>query len=389
MGKSKIVIWLAILQAVISALWGTDIPSADKYLIFFVFLCATYAQFPALPAMSWGGFQYLRRHAYPLLAFMLMIYVFELVFYKNQIHRFDPFLQAYVPDIHVPKAKADGELRIICLGGSTTACRMLPDTARYPYLLEKKLRQRFPDKRIRVINLGSDWFSTKHLLICYVTVARYYHPDIVICMESINDVYRSFSPMEYALGDYNDEYTHFYGPAGYAAAPPTAERTFILHSVFRSFYDMVNRSKEHRYDISAFRSIVPFIRNLHTLSDYTRADSVALIMVTQPHSYTSITADPALVDKYWMNKSFCTRRAGRFLTEYADIPSMAMAMDSFRRSEIGMAQELAVPLIDASPLLPASHIFFTDDVHYTSRGSDSLSTIVASFVGDRVSSGSF
>jgi len=77
-------------------------------------------------------------------------------------------------------------LRIVCLGGSTTVQGETNEDT-YPALLEKKLRIRYPQQKIEVLNLGVSgarstyWLSRLDYLFSL-------HPDIIIQYEGINDI---------------------------------------------------------------------------------------------------------------------------------------------------------------------------------------------------------
>jgi lysophospholipase L1-like esterase len=83
-------------------------------------------------------------------------------------------------------AKSPGTLRVVAIGGSTTA-QGPSDDATYPALLEAKLRARFPGRAIEVLNLGvsatwSDyWLSPARDLFAF-------EPDVVVQYDGINDV---------------------------------------------------------------------------------------------------------------------------------------------------------------------------------------------------------
>lgn len=78
--------------------------------------------------------------------------------------------------------------------------------------------------------------SFKHSLISYVTYYTHWRPDVVIVMHGINDLTRSFSPPYFAVGPYNEQWTHFCGPAIYGARPPTFEQ-HLLHTLFMPMID--------------------------------------------------------------------------------------------------------------------------------------------------------
>ena len=88
------------------------------------------------------------------------------------------------PEFAIPKPP--GVYRILCIGGSTTeeGSRM---SATYPSQLEERLRARFPDRSIEVINAGvSGIKSTGHLWKFPEYVQ--FEPDLIVAYMGINDI---------------------------------------------------------------------------------------------------------------------------------------------------------------------------------------------------------
>ncbi|MBT5093415.1 MAG: hypothetical protein HOM21_04185, partial [Halobacteriovoraceae bacterium] len=80
------------------------------------------------------------------------------------------------------------EIRILCLGESTTA---LGGKDSYPRQLERILQERLRSKTIKVINLGSPNFHTDKILEKIPLWLEEYRPQIVISMMGINDFWNS------------------------------------------------------------------------------------------------------------------------------------------------------------------------------------------------------
>ena len=112
----------------------------------------------------------------------------------------------------IEQHKAPRTFRIFTLGGSTTLGIGTPsyeDT--YPFKLQTMLRQQYPDVTIEVQNAGSAWYTTAHLLIDYQLLVRQFEPDLIIVFEAINDLYRSFSPRWWAVGEFKTRLLALFG----------------------------------------------------------------------------------------------------------------------------------------------------------------------------------
>ena len=83
--------------------------------------------------------------------------------------------------------KPPGLFRIICVGGSTTVIGRTNDET-YPALLEKRLRQSFPEKKIEVLNFGISKFGTSQAVNLSLDSLRY-QPDLIIKYNGVNDLW--------------------------------------------------------------------------------------------------------------------------------------------------------------------------------------------------------
>lgn len=148
--------------------------------------------------------------------------VFSAIYYNTQEHLFDPFVQMPLSQLSEQNAEtSDRTFRILTLGGSTTQGFGLPKNKSYPDVLDALLHDRFPSKAIKVFNAGMQWYTSKHSLINFVTYYQDWNPDVTIVMHGVNDLFRSCVPIEFAVAPYNDEWSHFYGPAIRGAKPLT------------------------------------------------------------------------------------------------------------------------------------------------------------------------
>jgi len=89
-----------------------------------------------------------------------------------------------------PAEKPPGEVRIVCLGGSTTAGEEVLDPQTYPAQLQVILRERLPARSIRVINAGVPTYALKHSLDLYALNLRRFEPDFVTIYHGINDLFQ-------------------------------------------------------------------------------------------------------------------------------------------------------------------------------------------------------
>jgi lysophospholipase L1-like esterase len=292
-------------------------------------------------------------------------------YYYTQQHRFDPFLQYPNPRFEgeFERQKPAGTLRVMCLGGSTTRNRVLRPADRWPEVLRAELQARYPDLVVEVLNAGQDSYTTRHSLSAYVGYGAEWEPDVVVVMHAINDLVRSFSPRAFALGEYDDLWTHYYQSAAKGADPPTFERS-VLGRPFESWCSVL-RVREVPVPLERFRSLARFRTNLAALLRYVQADGAEPLVVGMP---TLLKADmsPAELDALRFARTFCIEERGWWRRELPDTPSMLRAMTAFRAATAEVAEAAGALYVDGQQHVPADQVHFDDDAHYWAPGSIAL-----------------
>jgi lysophospholipase L1-like esterase len=293
------------------------------------------------------------------------------IYYATQEHRFDPFLQMpprtpAEADPPFDPVKKPGVIRVLALGGSTTELG-------YPPQLQTMLAAQYPGRSFEVLNAGRQWYTTRHSLINYTTICHAWKPDVVVIMHAINDLTRSFSPSRFALGEYNDQWSHYYGPALHGARPPTFEQ-HLAATALRRWVDPwcsdLLAPREVDWPLDAYRSIGPFEANLRSLIRYIRADGARVVLVTQPSLYKPQMSDEeraALI-----MQRFCVEDRDRWNKTMPSPASLAAAMHAFNEVTRRVAAELNVPLADAEARVPKDLVHLWDDVHQNGPGREKV-----------------
>jgi len=337
-----------------------------------------------LLALGWalGPRRALHSAAILTLAAVALYAVAEVVYAASRKHTFDPFLQ--FPGTRfdsIPRTPSEGTLRIMTLGGSTTANLHLPWEERYPAVLQERLNAAGEGAH-QVLNAGMDWWTTKHSHINYVTYLRGWRPGTVVVMHAINDLYRSCTPSRFSLGPYDPQWTHFYGPSMRGARPRT-----LAGSIFQSWtaWEMNRRwyakwrFRELELGPEDFPSLVDFESSLRSLVTTLKADGVRVVVMTQPSLYRA-TMEVEESSRLWFAGSFCVRRTGFWGHEVPSAASMAQAMERFNLTALRVASQEGVEGVDAASALPRTLEFFADDVHYTREGASALAALAAAAI---------
>lgn len=104
-----------------------------------------------------------------------------------------------------PDEKQPGDFVVVCLGGSTTYGFKVDGNANtWPERLEAMLAERYPERRVRVYNLGVDMATTAVSLVNLALHGIRLDPDLII-------VYHGYNDLD-ALGavDFRTDHAHFY-----------------------------------------------------------------------------------------------------------------------------------------------------------------------------------
>lgn len=348
---------------------------------YFVFLCVMALPF-FLPLMARvyiktigvKGFWYSVILA--IAAFLILYVPSAIYYYYTEEHLFDPFLQNPPSKINITD-KDPGTFRILCLGGSTTEELALPEDKRYPAVLEDILRKRYPAAKIEVFNGAKNWYTTKHSLISYITYYSDWKPDLIIVMHAINDLCRSFSPRDFAIGPYNSLWAHFYGPAINGARPPTFEEHLLgyFEVPLNAWYARY-RFLEADYPLDTYVSFSAFKENLRKIVRYGRANSADIILVSQPSLYKEkmgIEEKQAL----YFGRTIANRRLNFMQTEYPSAESFCRAMKIFNEAARSVALSEGALFVDADGAIEKNLDNFEDDAHYTQRGARLLAEAIA------------
>jgi lysophospholipase L1-like esterase len=343
---------------------------SQSYL-FFVALLPVLLAVP--PVMVWlarrMGWRRFFAQVGPTLAVLGILYLLAAsIYYNRQTHLFDPYLQAPPRRIeNLDQARRAGEIRIAALGGSTTAGPTLKPQERYPAQLQQRLAAAGIDAT--VFNAGQNWWTTKHSLTHYVTHVRHWHPDVVIVMHTINDLYRSCSPSAFAVGEYDDLYSHFYGAAIQGARPPTFLGNLLaqpLRLMDQQWYRPWRR-REVDMPVSRFVSIRAYERNLRTLVEIIKGDGSHPVLMTEASLFT-VSPKPEEVAVMRFGEEYCLAPAGRFFSEYPSSATMRAAMDAYNAVVRRVAADRGAALVDPDGVMPRDLDHFIDDVHYTPKG---------------------
>jgi hypothetical protein len=239
--------------------------------------------------------------------------------------------------------KADGIIRIICVGGSTTATG-------YPEWMQNLFDECCTDYKFQILNFGKEWWSSVQTTVNFVMNVIDFKPDYVIFHNNCNDHnYRGYPVM---AGDASHAYKTL-------VIPPDKDVSLYRFSVIYRFFKKslmkvfpclkrqmfmdklaLKPGKTFRYD-PAEEWI--FRRNLRTIQAVSKEFEIKLMLMTMPYSN----------EKFYSKEHDAVYRP--HIRRYNDI-----------MRQFGVKN--AVPVIEAEAVLTGEEVFFTDPVHLRDSG---------------------
>ena len=318
---------------------------------------------------------------------------------KEKIESFHPYLQVQsIPGDRkenvnqwgfrgeeIEKKKHANIYRIFVLGGSTVRCEETEFEKTHPRIMERELREHYPGIRIEVQNAGMDWHTSEHSLIKFLTKIQDFDPDLIIIYHGINDLYRSFSPREFAYGPYKDDYSHYYGPlkgmidAYYLKKDSIQLRSlsFLSRALQDLWFSDFQRERGEtfaRIPVKEWKSLPAFERNMSNFASIVKSKNISLIMASQPFLYRKDLTEREK-KTIWIDRTFMAEDR-----KIPDFESLVNGMNAFNETSRKIANNYGIPFIDLEKLVPKTLDYLYDDVHYTEKGNRLIGEALAQFI---------
>jgi lysophospholipase L1-like esterase len=287
---------------------------------------------------------------------------------ERNLAEYHPFLQLAPKTVTLrPPEGQNAGVRIFCLGGSTTEWSDKNGKG-WPKRVEEHLAGN-PGGEIQVYNCGRMWYTSLHMLIHYEANLRHLKPDVLIVMEAVNDLLNNADFSYLAGRTFSEDYGHFYGPvARMVQKRPLGE---TIKSLVKSTW---NASPRDSVVTTSFEGLEPFKRNLKTIIDLARVDSVSVVLMTQPF----LTKEAVSREEYQRLAMLNFEAVGPDRRW-----ALSTALEGHRQYNEAIrlvAWETGAQLIDLESMVPKTLEYFDDDVHYTAKGYDLVGDSVAHYL---------
>jgi lysophospholipase L1-like esterase len=290
----------------------------------------------------------------------------------------------------LPMPKPAGEFRVFVVGGSTTECLYLDDSDAFTRVIQDSLARYRPGRSIKVYGAGkSGDKSYDHVAMVGHRIAHL-QPDLIIVFAGINDLLASVNGRDYLFFADNiapDDlgwdlpqllrFTVTEFQVGRLLFGVLKPRTFREAAEEVRMESDIAGAAERRRSLPVTsepprRQLGLYEENLRSIIAMGRAHGAQVAFITQATSWNS-TIDPVIEQWHWMN-------IGTDVS-YPE-PVMDAAMESYNDTVRRLGGALAAPVFDLARMLPKSHHYFYDDVHFNIRGAAVAGGALARFLAD-------
>jgi lysophospholipase L1-like esterase len=275
-------------------------------------------------------------------------------------------------DIQVEKKP--GTMRVLCLGGSTTANSLWevgnPKQFSYPRCLREALRRRVDDRPWEVLNCGMGGWTSAEILVDFALHQVDLKPDVVVLYNGFNDLEASLTAP--FASDYSHSRRNFgevYARIRLASYIPNLrfwKSYAFIKGKMMGFgnvrYDLLSsiRAKKASLD-NPFMGLDTERRNVEHLIHLCKANQIQVVLSTFAyHLYAAVTED---------------RRALKYRDGVFEENAMVREL----------AKQHGLPLVDIAALIPDDDAYFVDSVHFTPAGMQFLGERFADCIAAQVS----
>lgn len=278
------------------------------------------------------------------------------------------------------------DLTIFFLGGSTTECLLVPPEKRFPYLVGRKLENRFSLKT-NSINCGKKGANSLNSSSILLNKVIPYHPQYVLIMHNCNDLGTLLRSAEYQWDENSltKSVVSVFHVADEQLSIPRNIRQLLISLFPRTYYklatvknmllsknkadtDVSRFSKNSIKDDSAWIEICEkYRKSITTLLAICKTNEIVPIVLTQ---FRNLPEKSDIADDIWAKFN---------AINYSCLRKYHKEFNSILRD---ICQEQSISCIDLENLVPQSWDYFYDWVHVNEEGSVLVSDIIAKAFAD-------
>lgn len=270
-----------------------------------------------------------------------------------------------------PLEKPDGELRIVCLGASTTFCAEASNDGRtWPARLQADLSARFPERAIRVINAGIPGYCIEHSAENLRRRVLPLDPDVVILYHAHNDIIDDSRAVAVAAGLVGEV-----EPEARTLSDRLSDIS-VLYTVASKNLAIRSGSKARTAkakQLSELPDEMPdhFMSELEAIHQELKSRDIQLVLST-------------FITKFRPSQSAELQRANADITAIY-MPWMSMetlneAFADYNAAILAFAHERGLPVVTDTESIPADDEHFADCIHFADAGCALMAKRFADFL---------
>ncbi len=257
--------------------------------------------------------------------------------------------------------KEPNEIRILCWGASTTVDQPIYAKS-WPGVLERKLSQAYPDKKIVVMVQAHATYFTSENLVLYALRSQDYFPDLIIVFDGWNDLIPSQTP------GFQSDYSHCRGKPSSVPVNPLLASLRAVESRFPwlDYFGPVQLSsrllerrhvrtsnvslfKDTGHPTKGYKGIDSFRRNIESIARLGVANGSKIVFASQ----IAQLIPPFLEDRdSWLDTTVLQEHNRVMKTVGTTFPGCQF--------------------FDVAALFPQDAKLFTDRIHFSPEGSEVL-----------------
>ena len=253
--------------------------------------------------------------------------------------------------------KRVGCVRVVCVGGSTTASNKVADDMTYPSLLGEFLRIRNPDIDLEVINAGVPGYNSAQSLRNLNRRLLNLSPDVLVVYHAINDVIPRLAP------GFQQDYSHHQRPLKFEKSTVmqwlTEYSTLVALSHYRWYRSRVGLTHLTHRNVAPMSVARQFENFQSTTAEAFRRNINAIVHVAKSREIdvvlSTFVVDPVRMkdEERQRHRSYSAYRAG--VAEHNEVMR-------------DIAEKNGLVLVDVCSAFPEDSDAFYDAVHLNSRG---------------------
>lgn len=279
-----------------------------------------------------------------------------------------------------PPSDWENYYTIITVGGSSTQCFYLDDHKTWPYLLQEKLKKKYP--KVWVGNGGLDGQTTRaHIIFMQYVIAKV-KPKAIIFLTGLNDLLLSFNEDNRLYGLLFERAHWKYWIFAHSRL---IQVLYIWKKIIFNHVTVVKEIGHGNYkpkllikkedhlptDLTTLLpSLEEYHQNIRKIIEMARLLNVRIIFLNQPMLFDDTPYWRQVEGQfYWLNNKYILSAATYW-----------KLLEIFNKELLETCFLENVEYIDLASLIPHNELYFYDSVHFTEKGAELVAQKIADFL---------